>query len=151
MTFLPSRTEKICRRAFIKVMEMVIEHPDDADSWKKFFLLPVALFTDIKGNRRAAMIDRINDVLRDDWSNMRLKMFSERRLSNRNSTSDSVKRQVDRLATAGEIGSVMKLLQQDQEKVQVNATTMQKLPMPIGRTSPPDLGRATNSLSRSAV
>jgi hypothetical protein len=122
MTYIPNRYVKKCRSVFVKIMTEVIEDPNNEVTWKKFFMLPIVLFSDIAGRRRASLDERLNKIVQNNWDTFTLAMFQKRRsfqgadnlvADNQNVTSNNKSRKIRKLAEAGEIGSVMQFIQQD--------------------------------------
>ena len=121
MAFIPEKFVKKVRSLYIKLMKKICDHPNDVLLWKKYFLLPTVLFTVQKGNRKEELGQRIILVENDDWSKFTIGYFQKRNIYVANKNPKVLKenqekfteKRINDLATAGEIGEIMKFISRD--------------------------------------
>jgi hypothetical protein len=97
-------------------MQKIIANPANVDSWKKFFLLPIILFSPYdESSRKKALQRRLNLIDSNTWdsfttSSLRLRKLPQDHQLSTEQIEKAHQHRIQKLAAAGEIGKIMTLI-----------------------------------------
>lgn len=127
---IPSNMVPRVSALFVKFMNKIDEDSTDVDAWKKFLLLPTALFSHSQNKFKADMRKRSDALMQDNWNDITLGSLRRREELGGGARTDGVTRlhnRVLRQVKCGNLSKAMSMLKTGDKFVKPSAEIVEKL------------------------
>ena len=127
---IPSNLKQRVTAIFVKYMLKIVDDSTDVISWKKWLLLPVALFSHSNDKFKADMRKRSDALMNDQWDNITLGMLRRREIlggGHRTDGASKLHKRVLRQVKAGNLSKAMGVLKNGDNYVRPSNNIVNKL------------------------